>query len=290
MNARGLDGGESRILRKAAGGPLTEPARLAREIRAHALCMAHRAGASHIGSCLSIADILAVLYLRVLRFDPSRPAWEDRDRFILSKGHASAALYAVLSECGFFPAGLLESFCRDGSLLAGHASHSVPGVEFSTGSLGHGLSVGAGMALAGTRGGLSYRVFVMLGDGEMNEGSVWEAVLFASRHGLDNIVAIVDLNGLQGFGRTEDVLGLSPLSEKFRSFGWAVRGVDGHDLGQTERAFGCVPFRPGAPSAVIARTVKGKGVSFMQDSLVWHYRSPDKRELEAALRELGVFG
>jgi len=261
---------------------------LARRIRCRALRMVHHARASHIGSCLSCADLLAVLYHEILRVDPCRPDWPDRDRFILSKGHAAAALYAALAERGFFPVARLDTFGDDGTQLATHvARHGVPGVDFATGSLGHGLSVGAGMALASRRDGRPGRVFVLLSDGECDEGSTWEAALFAAHHGLDNLVAILDYNKIQSFGRVTEVLGLEPLADKWRSFGWVVRELDGHDHVRILGELRAVPFTPGLPSVVVAHTIKGKGVSFMEDQLLWHYRSPDDAQLAAALAELG---
>lgn len=262
---------------------------LAKAIRAHALRMTHKANASHIGTCLSIADILAVLYQGILQIDPKRPEWPDRDRFILSKGHGCAALYAVLAERGFFPKEWLETYCLDGGKLAGHiTSHGVPGVEVSTGSLGHGLPIGCGMALAGKRDGRSYRVFVLLSDGDCEEGSTWEAVLFAPHHHVDNLIAIVDHNKVQAFGMVKEVLNLAPLAEKWRAFGWSVREMDGHDLRQIENALASVPFEPGRPSCIIAHTIKGKGVSFMENQVAWHYKSPNDEQLRQALTELGV--
>lgn len=261
---------------------------LARRIRCRALRMVHHARASHIGSCLSCADLLAVLYHEILRVDPCRPDWPDRDRFILSKGHAAAALYAALAERGFFPVARLDTFGDDGTQLATHvARHGVPGVDFATGSLGHGLSVGAGMALASRRDGRPGRVFVLLSDGECDEGSTWEAALFAAHHGLDNLVAILDYNKIQSFGRVTEVLGLEPLADKWRSFGWVVRELDGHDHVRILGELRAVPFTPGRPSVLVAHTIKGKGVSFMEDQLLWHYRSPDDAQLAAALAELG---
>jgi transketolase len=262
-----------------------ESAVLARAIRRHCLRMVHRARASHVGSCLSIADILAVLYGEAMKVDPAQPAWPARDRFVLSKGHAAAALYAVLAERGFIPREWLAHYCEDGGKLAGHVVHKgVPGVELSTGSLGHGLSVGAGMALAGSRGPERYRAFVLLSDGECDEGSVWEAALFAGHHRLDNLVAIVDHNAIQSFGRVSEVLELEPFADKWRAFGWDVREVDGHDVEALSAALG----GPGSgrPRLLLAHTLKGKGVSFMEDELIWHYRSPNAEELERALAEL----
>jgi transketolase len=248
--------------------------------------MVHRANASHIGSCLSAADILAHLYAEFLRVDPRRPDWEDRDRFILSKGHAAAALYAVLAEVGFFPTELLDTYCQNGSELAGHSSHDVSGVEVSTGALGHGLSIGCGMALAGIREGLPYRVCVLLSDGECDEGSIWEAALFASHHRLDNLIALVDHNKFQALGAIKEVLNLQPFAEKWRAFNWEAREIDGHDHGQIKEALCDLPFRPGKPSVIIAHTVKGKGVSYMENNLAWHYKSPDTDQLKLALAEL----
>jgi len=249
--------------------------------------MVHRANASHIGTCLSIADLLAVLYGRVLRIEASRPDWPERDRFILSKGHGAAILYAVLAERGFFPKDWLETYCQDGTKLAGHITHhGVPGVEVSTGSLGHGLSVGCGIALAGKRAGKAFRVFVMLSDGELDEGSNWEAILFAPKHRLDNLVAIVDYNKIKSFGNVKEVLDLEPLTDKWRAFRWGVREIDGHDYQQIQSALTHVPFEPGRPSVIIAHTVKGKGVSFMENQLAWHYKSPNAEELERALAEV----
>jgi transketolase len=260
---------------------------LALSIRARALRLVHAAKASHIGSCLSMADLLAVLYGDVLRVDPTAPDWDQRDRFILSKGHAAAILYATLAERGFFAAEELDQYCRPGSRLTGHASHHVPGVEVSTGSLGHGLSIGCGMALAGHRDARSYRVFVLLSDGELDEGSNWEPILFAAHHRLDNLVAIVDYNKIQSFGSVEEVLGLEPLGAKWNAFGWASQGIDGHDHRQIQAALQRVPFVPGCPSVVIAHTVKGKGIGFMENNLAWHYKSPNDEQLAQALAELG---
>jgi transketolase len=261
---------------------------LARRIRVHTLRMVHQAKASHIGSCFSMTDLLAALYGAVLRVDPARPDVEDRDRFILSKGHAAAALYATLAECGFFPVDWLSTYGRDGTRLAGHISHyGVPGVELSSGSLGHGLSYACGVALAGKADARPYRVFALLSDGECDEGSIWEAALFAPHQHLDNLVALVDYNRIQSFGTVREVLDLEPFADKWRSFGWAVGEVDGHDFEQILQALRGVPFEPGRPSVVIAHTIKGKGVHFMEDRLEWHYRSPDAGQLTQALAELG---
>jgi transketolase len=248
--------------------------------------MVHRAYASHIGSSLSMADLLAVLYGGALHVDPAQPDWPERDRFILSKGHGAAAGYAALAEAGFFPTEWLETYCEDGSLLAGHLTRGAPGVEFSTGSLGHGLPVGAGVALAARADSSPARVYVLLSDGELDEGSNWEAILFAAHHKLDNLVAIVDYNKIQSFGSVAEVLRLDPLAEKWRSFGWACREIDGHDHAAIASALDAIPFEPGKPSAIVAHTIKGKGVSFMEGQLAWHYKSPNDEQLVQALAEL----
>jgi transketolase len=261
--------------------------KLAWRIRYHTLWMTHRARSSHIGTNFSIAELLAVLYGKILQVDPSNPDWPDRDRFILSKGHGCAALYGVLAECGFFPLDWLDTFYQNGSYLAGHITEAnVPGVEVSTGSLGHGLPIATGMALAAKRDGKNYRVFTLLSDGECDEGSTWEPILFAPHHRLDNLIAIVDYNKIQSLGTVKEVLDLEPFADKWRAFGWAVREIDGHSLDEVETAFSKVPLKTDRPSCVIAHTIKGKGVSFMEDKLLWHYRSPQGEEFEAALAEL----
>ncbi len=260
---------------------------LARKIRLHAVRMTQRAKSSHVGSSLSMAELLAVLYRRVLRVTPQTVDDPDRDRLILSKGHACAGLYAVLAECGFFPLDWLESFYHDGARLAGHATaKGIPGIEVSTGALGHGLSIACGMALAAQRDKRPNRVFALLSDGECDEGSTWEAVLFAPHHRLDNLTAIVDYNKIQSLGRVEEVLSLEPLGGKWAAFGWSVCEIDGHDLGAIASALGALPREPGKPTCVIAHTVKGKGVSFMEDKLLWHYRTPQGDEFVDAIREL----
>jgi transketolase len=259
----------------------------ARAIRIDVLRMVHRAKSSHIGGCFSVADLLAVLYGRILKVDPLRPYKDDRDRFILSKGHACAALYAALAAKGFFPRDWLNDFYQDGSNLPGHATHTVPGVEVSTGSLGHGLPIACGMALVGKQRSDPFRVFTLLSDGECDEGSVWEAILFAGHHRLDNLVAIVDANNIQSLGRMNEVLDLNPLAEKWRACRWSAREIDGHNIAEIEATLGRVPFEPDVPSCIIARTTKGKGVGFMEDDLLWHYRSPNEQEFTEALAGLG---
>lgn len=261
---------------------------LASKIRRHVLDMTHASGASHIGTSFSMTDVLAVLYSGILRVDPTRPNWPDRDRFILSKGHGSAALYATLAERGFFPTEWLDTFYQNGSPLFGHATHfGIPGIETSTGALGHGLPIACGMALVGKRAGLSHRIFAILSDGECDEGSNWEAILFAGHHQLDNLVVIVDYNKIQSLGRVEDVLDLEPFGAKWTAFRWAVQEIDGHDFNSIEKALAKLPLEAGKPTCIIAHTVKGKGVSFMEDKLLWHYRAPDSEEYPSAIAEIG---
>jgi len=267
---------------------VTELSGLANRIRQHCVRMTGKANASHIGSALSSADILAALYGRALRYDPKRPDWPDRDRFIMSKGHACTALYATLAESGFFPIQALETFYQNGSPLAGHVMHKDnPGVELSTGSLGHGLPVATGMAIAAKRDGRPSRVFCLVSDGECDEGSVWEAALFAPQHQLDNLVVIVDYNGIQSLGMVKDVIDLNPFADKWRAFRWSVRELNGHDMAGLEQALTQVPFEVGRPSCIIAHTVKGKGVSYMENKLLWHYRAPLGEDQIKALAELG---
>ena len=260
---------------------------LAKRIRLHAVKMTSRGRSSHVGAALSMADIIAVLYGSAMRVDSANPVWSLRDRFILSKGHAGAAVYAALAETGFFPVQKLETHYQNGSQLSGHVSHKgIPGVEFSTGSLGHGLPVGTGMAKAGKLQHASHRVFVLLSDGECDEGSNWEAILFAAHHQLDNLVAIVDYNKIQSLAPVAETLALEPFADKWRSFGWAVVEVAGHDHTQLVDVFAKVPAEKGKPTCIIAHTIKGKGVSFMENSVLWHYRTASGQELTDALQEL----
>lgn len=248
--------------------------------------MVHRAKASHIGSALSICDIVAVLYGQVLRLDPDQPTAPQRDRFILSKGHACVAVYAALAETGFFPLDDLLKYGQDHSVLMNHISHKVAGVEFSTGSLGHGLPFGTGKALAAKRLKQNWRAVVLLSDGELGEGSNWEALMFAAHHSLDNLVAIVDYNKLQSLTTVDKTLRVEPLADKVRAFGWAVREVDGHDHAALTSLLRTAPWEAGKPSLLIAHTTKGKGVSFMENSVDWHYKSPSAEQLTQALGEL----
>lgn len=261
---------------------------LAREIRSDVLRMVHHAQASHVGSCLSCADILAVLYGGILRLRPQEPGWPERDRFVLSKGHAAAALYAALANSGFIPHQLLAGFCDNGSPLTGHVSHAVPGVEASTGSLGHGLSLALGMAIAARMDASPARSFVLLSDGECDEGSTWEAALYAGHAGIDNLVALIDYNKIQSFGRVSEVLELEPFLEKWRAFNWAAVQLDGHDHLALASALSAVPVEKGRPTVLVCHTVKGKGVSFMEDRLEWHYKSPSSEQLERALAEVNA--
>jgi transketolase len=268
------------------------PKELAARIRRHVLDMTNRGGSSHIGSVYSIADIVAVLYGQVLTVDSKKPDWEERDRFILSKGHAGACIYAALAERGFFPVEKLKTHFQNGSELSGHVSHKGnAGVELSTGSLGHGLSVGTGRAFAAKLSEAKHRTFVLMSDGECDEGSNWEAIMFAGHHQLDNLVAVVDYNKLQSLTSTHKTLDLEPFVDKWRAFGWAVTEVDGHNHQALLNTFGRLPFESGKPSAVIAHTIKGKGVSFMENKVEWHYRTPigdDYDRAKAELNEKGI--
>ncbi len=266
---------------------ITDVRALARALRIHAVEMTASAHSSHVGSMLSVADILAVLYGRVARYDAEKPDAPGRDRVILSKGHAAAAVYAVLAESGYFPVADLATYYANGSLLAGHVSHvGIPGVELSTGSLGHGLPVAAGMALAAKRRNLGFRTYVLMSDGECDEGSVWEAAMFAAHHKLADLCAVIDYNELQSITSTHETLELEPFADKWVAFGWQVQEVDGHDLDALEAALVDRRPDPVRPRCVIAHTVKGRGISFMENSILWHYRSPAGDELVAALAEL----
>jgi transketolase len=259
---------------------------LSKQIRINVLRMTHNAKASHVGSCFSVADIVSVLYESCLNVRPYEPKWPDRDRFILSKGHSGAAIYAVLALKGFISFSELDAYGKDGSELMAHISHKIPGVEFSTGSLGHGLPFATGKALAAKKRGTKWRVFALLSDGEMDEGSNWEALMFAAHHKLDNLVAVIDYNKLQSLTTVAKTLGLEPLAAKLQTFGWSVREVNGHDHEELEMALNCTPWEVDKPSVLIAHTIKGKGVTFMENKVEWHYRSPNEEELTKALAEL----
>jgi len=261
----------------------------AKKLRQSILAMAYHAGGAHIAPAFSMVDILTVLYWKYLNIKPKNSTDPNRDRFILSKGHGCAALYAVLAEKGFFDKGVLKTFCNTGSILGGHPDkHLIPGVEASTGSLGHGMSIALGMAYAGKLGGKGYKVMVLLGDGECQEGSIWEAAMAASQLKLDNFNAIIDYNKLQGMGPISEINELEPLADKWKSFGWSVREIDGHDHKQIMNALSDLPYKTCVPSLIIAHTIKGKGVSFMENKALWHYRLPTGHEMEIACKELGI--
>jgi transketolase len=261
--------------------------KIASEIRKKILKMIFTSKSAHIGSALSCVDILVVLYFKIMKIDPQKPLSPSRDRFILSKGHGAAALYATLAQRGFFSDKILDTYCRDGGKLPGHNTAGyVPGVETTTGSLGHGLAIGAGMAQAAKMDNKKYRIFVLMSDGEQDEGAVWEAALFASHHKLDNLVGIIDYNKIQSFGETNRVLNLEPLKEKWSSFGWGVKEIAGHNFNQIEQALKRIPFSKNKPSLIIAYTIKGKGVSFMENKLEWHYYPPSESQYQQALKEL----
>lgn len=268
--------------------PLDERSLRLRRLVARALV---KGGRGHLGPAMSLIEILRVLYDDVMRIRPAEPGWAERDRCILSKGHGCLALYAVLADRGFFPIETLDTFCRHDSILGGHPEYGmVPGVEASTGSLGHGLSIGLGMALALRMKANPARVFVVMGDGETNEGSVWEAALSAGKRRLDNLVAIVDYNHFQSYGPTAEVQDLEPLADKWRAFGFATAEVDGHDVGALRRVLGSGPLESGRPSAVICHTVKGKGVPPAENNANWHHKNKLKdAELEAVRAALGEF-
>ena len=246
-------------------------------------------GRGHVGPAMSLIEIMRVLYDDVLDVRPDDPTWADRDRCILSKGHGCLALYALLADKGFFAVDELDSFCATGSMLGGHPEHGkIPGVEASTGALGHGLSIGIGMALSGHIQKQAYRIFTLLSDGECNEGSVWEAAMFAAGQHLDNVLAIIDFNKWQATGRSCEVMALNPLKEKWESFGWSAYEIDGHNMSALVDVLNNFPDGSGRPVAVIAHTVKGKGVSFMEDDNNWHYRIPNEQEVINAKKELGL--
>ena len=260
-------------------------------IRRHGVEMTHLSHGSHIGAVLSAADIVAVLYAQVLRYRAAEPAWPERDRFVMSKGHAGAAVYAALAEQGFFPVEELRTHYADGSRLSGHVSHHVPGVDFSTGSLGHGLSAAAGMAYAAKKDGKDRRVFALLGDGECNEGAVWEAAMFACHFRLSNLTAIVDCNRMQSLDFTDNTIEMLDFGAKWRAFGWHVVECGGNDHAALRAAFASADanrtHEPHRPTVILARTVKGCGVSFMQNDILWHYRFPhDGWEYDTAVTEL----
>lgn len=261
----------------------------AARLRGRVVEMCHASGSAHLGSSLSCIDILTAAYWHALRIDPRNPADPKRDRFILSKGHAAMAIYATLAMRGYFPEAELETYNKDDGRLAEHPpANMLPGIEAATGSLGHGLPLGIGMALAGRINGDDYRVYALLSDGENNEGSVWEAAMFAAGQKLERLCVIVDYNKWQATARSNETMALAPLREKWAAFGWDAHEVDGHDVGRLAELMENVPNGSGKPVAFIAHTVKGKGVSFMEDDNNWHYRAPTVAEVEQAHRELGL--
>lgn len=266
-----------------------ELARLANQRRADAITMIHRAGAGHTGGALSAADMLTVLYYHVMRIDPAAPDWPDRDRFILSKGHSVEGLWAILADLGFIPKEEMKTFSQPGSRLIGHPNAKVPGVEVCSGALGHGLPVGVGMALAAKRRGKDYRTFVLMGDGEQGEGSVWEAAMAGANYRLDNLFALIDRNGLQISGSTEEVMALENFVAKWEAFGWEVTEIDGNDMNALIAYFDRAKPN-GRPRCLIAHTVKGKGLPFAENRPEWHHKVPTAEQLEAGYEALGVKG
>jgi transketolase len=260
---------------------------ISREIREKILIMHAKSNESHLGSALSIVDILTVLYFKILKIDPSNPYEENRDRFILSKGHAASALYVVLAKRGFFEEKLLDSFAENGGKISVHPERfSVPGVEASTGSLGHGLSIGVGIALSAKKDNKTFKTYVLMSDGECEEGSVWEAAILASRFKLDNLIGIIDKNKWQAYDRTDKIQNLSLLKSKWEAFGWSCKEVDGNNLHELTQIFRGIPFEIGKPSMIIADTIKGKGVSEIEDKMEWHYKSPKADELKYFIESL----
>ena len=259
----------------------------ARHIRRSILTMVYRAGSGHVGGSLGATDLVVALYHAIMHHDPARPEWEERDRFILSKGHCTPVVYAVLADCGYFPEADLETFRRPGSHLQGHPYQpKTPGVDASTGTLGLGISTGLGMALAARIKGQGHRVFVLCGDGEIQEGQVWEAAMFGHKYRLDNVVAFVDRNYLQTDGDSEKVMPLDPLAPKWEAFGWDTHEIDGHDYRQILETVEKASGTKGRPSMIVARTTKGKGVSFMEDVAKWHGTPPTDDEYARAMAEL----
>jgi transketolase len=257
---------------------MSELIQRSKAIRKNILDMIYTTRASHIGSCFSVVDILNILYAKILDVDPKFPEKFDRDFLIMSKGHAAAALYSALAHYNFIPFHELADYCKNGGRLAGHITANVPGIELSTGALGHGLSVGCGIALATKK-----KVYIILSDGECDEGSIWEAALFAPHHHLNNLTVVIDYNKIQSFGLINEVLNLEPLAKKWRSFNWEVLEVDGHNYNDLYTAF---TYQTNLPKVIIAHTIKGKGISFMENNLAWHYRSPDEIQYDQALKEL----
>ena len=265
---------------------IPELQQIARKLRRDIVTMIATAGSGHPGGSLSAVEILTTLYFKVLSHRPDDPHWQDRDRFILSKGHAAPVLYATLAECGYFPVEELMTLRKLGSRLQGHTDHNILGVEMSAGSLGQGLSFGIGCALAARLDKKPNRIYVVMGDGECDEGQVWEAAMAASHFKLDNLVAIVDRNGLQIDGWTKDIMNTEPMSDKWQAFGWHAIDIDGHDIALLMDAFKHAEAVKRQPTVIIAHTIKGKGVSFMENNVDFHGKAPNPAQLETALKEL----
>ena len=265
---------------------VTELSIIANNVRKHALTAVYSAASGHPGGSLSVADVLTLLYFEVMNVDPKNPKMEDRARFVLSKGHTAPALYATLAEKGFFPKEELKSLRHIGAMLQGHPCISIPGVDMSSGSLGQGISVACGMALSGKLTSDTYKVYTILGDGEIEEGQVWEAAMFAAHYKLDNLVAVVDNNGLQIDGKIEDVMSPYPIVDKFAAFGWHVITADAHDFDSLEKAFNEAETVCGQPCVIVMKSIKGKGVSFMENNVSWHGSAPNKEQYEQAVAEI----
>ncbi len=261
---------------------------IARKVRIHVVKSTHAAGSGHPGGSLSATDIITTLYFEIMKHRPDEPGWKDRDRFVLSKGHGAPALYGVLAESGYFPVEEMMTLRKLGSRLQGHPDMlKVPGIDASTGSLGQGLSIACGMALAAKIDRELHMIYAILGDGEVQSGQIWEAAMFASHHKLDNMIVFLDRNQLQIDGSTEDVLSIEPIVSKWRAFGWHTQEINGHDIGEIAEAVGRAKDIDGKPSVIIAHTIKGKGVTFMEGSLAFHGKAADDEQLEIALKELG---
>ncbi|WP_238883212.1 transketolase [Clostridium sp. YIM B02551] len=260
---------------------------ISNNVRKSVVQMAYNAGSSHVASALSMVDILTVLYFKILNINLENYKSINRDKFILSKGHASSGIYAILAEKGFVDKEILKTYDEDGSLLSGHPKKgALPGIEASTGSLGHGLSIGCGLALSDKNSGRACKTVVLMGDGECNEGSVWESAMFASSKNLNNLIAIIDNNELQGLGKVSDITGLYPLNEKWKAFNWNVIEINGHDFHEILQALKESYELKTKPTVIIAHTIKGKGISFMENKLEWHYKSPNKEQFNTAMEEL----
>ncbi len=262
---------------------------IAKDIRKKIFLTIYHAGSGHIAPAFSSVEVMVALYFKTLNINSENYNSDERDRFILGKGHACVALYTILAEKNIIDKKTLKTLCKPGSILGGHPeSHLIPGVEMSTGSLGHGLSYSAGLAYAGKMDKKDFRVFTLLSDGECQEGSIWEGIMFASHHKLDNLVAIVDHNKLQSLDRVENIISLNPFAEKWRSFGWDVKEIDGHNMKEVVESLEEIPFSKNKPSVIIANTVKGKGISFMESVPIWHYRLPNEEELKIVMKELDI--